>query len=261
LTVDLTGKVAVITGGGSGIGSTLARRFAASGAKVVLGGRRERPLQQTAEMIRAAGGASEWVCTDVSKPADVDRLFERAVASYGGVDILLNNAGIAGPTAALADVSLEQWDEVLAINLTGVFLCCKAALPLMRARGGGRIINIGSGSGKRPLPLRTPYTTSKLGLVGLTRTLAHEVGMDGITVNVISPFLVAGERLDLVVERLAKARKVKPEVVREELTALSPFHEGVSEDDVAGTALYLASEEGAHMTGQDINVSSGAIMF
>ena len=261
MTVDLSGRVAVITGGGSGIGRTLARRFAASGARVFLAGRREQGLKETAAVIRAAGQAAEWVGTDVSKPAEVDRLFERAVAAYGGIDILLNNAGIAGPTAPLTDVSLDEWNEVLAINLTGVFLCSKAAIPLMRRRGGGRIINIGSGSGKRPLPLRTPYTTSKLGLVGLTRTLAHELGRDAITVNVISPFLVAGERLDLVVERLATARQVQPQVIREELTAQSPFGQGVSEDEVAEVALFLASEAAVQMTGQDINVSAGAIMF
>jgi NAD(P)-dependent dehydrogenase (short-subunit alcohol dehydrogenase family) len=258
---DLRGTVAVITGGGRGLGAALAKRYARAGACVVLNGRTEEHLVRTAEEIRCRGGQAECVPGDVSKPEDVGRLFRRAVTMFETVNILVNNAGIAGPTVELVDLSLEEWNETLAINLTGAFLCCKAAIPHMREAGGGKIVNIGSGTGKRPLPMRTPYATSKLGLVGLTRTLAHEVGKYGINVNLISPFLVEGERLDLVIERQAKGRGVEPEVVRDELTALSPFKRGVSADDVADVALFLSSPAADSMTGQDINVSAGAVMY
>jgi NAD(P)-dependent dehydrogenase (short-subunit alcohol dehydrogenase family) len=259
--VPLHGKVALITGGGHGLGGTMARRYAAAGADVFLTGRAKEPLAQTAEAIRQTGRRAEWLVADVSRPDDVTGSFRQAVEAFGTVHILVNNAGIAGPTANLVDQPLEEWNEVLAINLTGPFLCCRAAIPIMRAAGGGRIVNIGSGSGKRPLPGRTPYTSSKMGLLGLTRTLAHEVGKYGITVNLISPFLVQGPRLDGVIERLARARGMPPETVLAEMTTQSPFQRGVTEDDVASVALFLSSSAADNMTGQDINVSAGSIMY
>jgi NAD(P)-dependent dehydrogenase (short-subunit alcohol dehydrogenase family) len=258
---DLRGRVTVITGGGRGLGAVLSQRYADAGACVVLNGRTEEHLVNTTEEIRTRGGQAEWVTGDVSKPEDVDRLFAHAVEAFGTVSILINNAGIAGPTIELVDLSLEDWNETLAINLTGIFLCCKAAIPLMRQAGGGKIVNIGSVTGKRPLPLRTPYASSKLGMVGLTRSLAHEVGKHGINVNLISPYLVAGERIEVVVERLAEGRGVEPEAVRSEMTALSPFKRGVGADDVANVALFLSSAAADNMTGQDITVSAGAVMY
>jgi NAD(P)-dependent dehydrogenase (short-subunit alcohol dehydrogenase family) len=259
--IDLSGKVAFITGGGHGLGRTLAERFAAAGADVFITGRTEAALAESAESLRRTGAKVDWAVADVSKPDDVARSFEHAVSTFGTVNILVNNAGIAGPTVELAALATGDWNEVLAINLTGPFLCCKAVIPIMRKAGAGKIINIGSGSGKRPLPGRTPYTASKLGLVGLTRTLAHELGKDHINVNLISPFLVAGPRLELVIERQAIARGMSKESVRAELTNLSPFKRGVTEDDVARVALFLCSSGADNMTGQDINVSAGAIMY
>lgn len=255
---DLGGKVAIVTGGGRGLGAALSRRFAAAGAAVVLTGRTEADLLGLTEELRADGGQAEPVRANVSRAEDVDHVFAHAVATFGGVDILINNAGIAGPTKHLSDLALEEWNEVIAVNLTGVFLCCRAAIPLMRRRGGGKIVNIGSVSGKRPLAMRTPYTASKLGLVGLTRTLADEVGKDEISVNLISPWMVENERVELVISRMAEHRGVSPDVVRAEMVALSPFGRGVSEDDVAGVALFLASPAARNMTGQDVNVSAGA---
>jgi NAD(P)-dependent dehydrogenase (short-subunit alcohol dehydrogenase family) len=261
VSVNLSGKVALITGGGHGLGRTLARRYSAAGANVFITGRADEALVESAQLIRKSGGRAEWSVADVSKPEDVTRSFEEELRAFGTVDILVNNAGIAGPTADLVDLSVEDWNEVLAVNLTGPFLCCKAAIPIMRDAGGGKIVNIGSASGKRPLAGRTPYTASKLGLLGLTRTLAHEVGKYGINVNLVSPFLVAGPRLDLVIERLASARSVDAQVVRSEMTALSPFTRGVTEDDVANVALFLSSSAADNMTGQDINVSAGSVMY
>lgn len=258
---DLSGRVAVITGGGRGIGATLSRRYAAAGAAVVIAGRSRESLEKTAEELRAAGGRCEWVVVDVADPEQVEAIFRRAMDAFGQLNILVNNAGIPGPTVELAELELKDWNEVLAINLTGVFLCCKVAIPLLRRAGGGKIVNIGSASGKRPLPGRTPYTASKLGLIGLTRTLAHEVGKYGINVNVISPWHVIGERLELVISRSAAARGVDPETVRKEWQGLSPFQRGVTEDDIANMALFLSSDAADNMTGQDVNISAGAVMY
>lgn len=258
---DLGGTVAVITGGGRGIGATLSRRYAAAGAAVVLAGRVREPLEEAAAAIRSADRRAEWVVADVSRPEDVAAIFARTIEAFGRLDVLVNNAGIPGSTIDLEHLALEDWLQVLAVNLTGVFLCCKAAIPLLREAGGGKIVNIGSASGKRPLRGRTPYTTSKLGLIGLTRTLAHEVGKYGINVNAISPWLVAGARLDLVVGRDAAARGVDSDTVRKEWAAQSPFERGVTEDDVANLALFLSSAAADNMTGQDINVTAGAVMY
>ena len=258
---DLTEQVAVVTGGGRGIGATLSRRYAAAGAAVVASGRTVRALAETVEAIRADGGRAEAVAADVSDPSDVQRICDQAVEAFGGLDILVNNAGIAGPTKELVNVTLEEWTEVLAVNLTGVFLCCQAAIPVMRERGGGKIVNVGSASGKRPLAMRTPYTASKMGLVGLTRTLADEVAKDEITVNCISPWMVQNERVEQVISRMAAARGVGRDVVRTELVSLSPFNRGVNEDDVANVALFLSSSAADNMTGQDINVTAGAVKY
>jgi len=261
VSVNLSGKVALITGGGHGLGRTLARRYSIAGANVFITGRAKDALAESAQAIKKSGGRAEWSVADVSNPEEVTRSFDEAIGAFGTVDILVNNAGIAGPTTDLVDLSLRDWNEVLAINLTGVFLCCKAAIPIMRGAGGGKIVNIGSASGKRPLAGRTPYAASKLGLLGLTRTLAHEIAKDGINVNLISPFLVAGPRLDLVIDRLAGVRHIDAQVVRSEMTALSPFKRGVTEDDVANVALFLSSGAADNMTGQDINVTAGAVMY
>jgi NAD(P)-dependent dehydrogenase (short-subunit alcohol dehydrogenase family) len=261
MSVSLDGKVVLITGGGHGVGRALAYRFASSGADVAVIGRAKQPLAETAETVRRSGRQAEWMEADVSKPADVTRAFERAVETFGTINILVNNAAIAGPTAEIGDVSLDDWNEVLAINLTGPFLCSKAAVPIMRKAGGGKIVNIGSVTGKRPLADRTPYAASKMGLVGFTRTLAQEVGKYGINVNLVSPFLVEGPRLDGVIHRMAARRGVPAEVVRTEMTQLSPFKRGVTDEDVANVVLFLSSSAADNMTGQDINVSAGGVMY
>jgi NAD(P)-dependent dehydrogenase (short-subunit alcohol dehydrogenase family) len=173
----------------------------------------------------------------------------------------VNNAGIAGPTAPLAEVSLENWNETLAVNLTGVFLACRAALPYLRRAEHGKILNIGSVTGKQPLPNRAPYAAAKLGVVGLTRTLAHEVGPSGISVNVISPWLVEGPRLREVLESMSRERGVTPDQLRAEMTEGTAFKHTVSEEDVVEVALFLCSAAANNLTGQDLNVAAGAVMY
>jgi NAD(P)-dependent dehydrogenase (short-subunit alcohol dehydrogenase family) len=258
---DFSGAVAVVTGAGQGIGAAIARGLAACGARVVIDGRRPASLKRVADEIAAAGGVCDWMAGSVTDPDHLTALMARAAGASGAIHVLVNNAGIAGPTTPLAELSLEDWNQTLAVNLTGVFLACRAAIPYLRAAPHGKIVNIGSAAGKRPLPNRTPYAAAKLGVVGLTRTLAHELGQDNISVNTVSPFLVDNARLESVISAMADAAGRDPAELREELTAGTAFGRPVTEDDVTGLVLMLCSSAADNLTGQDINVTAGAVMY
>jgi NAD(P)-dependent dehydrogenase (short-subunit alcohol dehydrogenase family) len=256
-----SGSSAVVTGAGQGIGAAIARGLATEGAHVVLSGRHEETLAAVCATIEAAGGSAEHCVGDVTDPAHLDVLMARAAGARGVLEILVNNAGIAGPTAPLADISLDDWNETIAVNLTGVFLACRAALPYLERAAHGKILNIGSVTGKQPLPNRSPYAAAKLGVVGLTRTLAHEVGRRNISVNLISPWLVEGTRLGEVISSMSKERGLTPDELRAELTEGTVFKRTVAEQDVVEMALFLCSPAANNLTGQDINVAAGAVMY
>jgi NAD(P)-dependent dehydrogenase (short-subunit alcohol dehydrogenase family) len=258
---DLSGATAVVTGGGQGIGTAIARALAGSGARVFISGRHPETLKTVADEITAGGGACQWLAGSVADPEHVAELMSLAAGDDGVIHALVNNAGIAGPTTPLESLSLADWNETIAVNLTGVFLTCRAAIPYLRAAGRGKIVNIGSATGKRPLPNRTPYAASKLGLVGLTRTLAHELGPDNISVNTISPYLVDNPRLDRVIAALAEADGRTPQEVRDEMTSATAFGRGVTQEDVARLTLTLCSSVADDMTGQDINLTAGLVMY
>ena len=173
----------------------------------------------------------------------------------------MNNAGVAGPTALCEDVKLSEWEETMVVNLRGPFLCARAALPIMKAQRWGRIINIASISGKRPLPRRTPYTSSKLGLIGFTRTLAAEVGPYDITVNAISPGATKGPRIDAVIKNLAFAEGKHENEIAAGLVRDAALGRFVEAADVAALVVFLASDAARNMTGQDFNVSAGLVMY
>jgi NAD(P)-dependent dehydrogenase (short-subunit alcohol dehydrogenase family) len=182
----LTNRVAIITGGNSGIGKAIALAYAKEGAKLVLAARRAEPLQAVADQIKSAGGAALAVKTDITKEADVLALFEAAMAAHGRVDVLINNAGTA--TREPADqLPLAQWQKVIDVNLTGAFLCAREAFKIMKRQGGGRIINIGSVSAKVPRPNTIAYAASKFGLEGLTRALALEGREHRVLVSILHP--------------------------------------------------------------------------
>ena len=256
-----SGSSAVVTGGGRGIGAAIAKGLAARGAHVVLSGRHATTLEAVSAAIKADGGSAEYVVGDVTDLAHLEQLMATAAGSRGMLEILVNNAGIAGPTARLVDVTPEEWDKTVAVNLTGVFLACKAALPYLERAGHGKIVNIGSVTGKQPLLNRSPYAAAKLAVVGLTRTLALEVAPQGVSVNVISPWLVEGDRLEDVVTSMSAERGLTPEQLRAEMTEGTAFKRTVNEADVVELALFLSSSAADNLTGQDINVSAGAVMY
>ena len=255
------GSTAVVTGAGQGIGAAIAKELAARGAHVFLNGRRAATLNAVRAQIRASGGEADCCVGDVTDLAHLNELMALAAGSRGVIEILVNNAGIAGPTAPLVEVTPEQWHETIAVNLTGVFLACKAALPYLERAEHGKIVTIGSVTGKRPLPNRAPYAAAKLGVVGLTRTLAHEVAPRGISVNVVSPGAVEGDRLEHVLTSMSQARGLTPDALRAELVAAAAFKRTVTEADVVQTTLFLCSSAANNLTGQDINVSAGAVMY
>jgi NAD(P)-dependent dehydrogenase (short-subunit alcohol dehydrogenase family) len=258
---DLGGTTAVVTGAGQGIGTAIARALAGCGARVVINGRHAATLKTVADEIAASGGACEWRAGSVADPDHVAELMAVAAGRDGVIHALVNNAGIAGPAAPLAELSLDDWNETIAVNLTGVFLACRAAIPYLRVAGRGKIVNIGSATGKRPLLNRTPYAAAKLGVVGLTRTLAHELGPDNISVNTISPFMVDNSRLEMVIARMARDSGRSPGEVRDEMAAANAFGRAVTQDDVARLTLMLCSSVADDMTGQDINMTAGLVMY
>jgi NAD(P)-dependent dehydrogenase (short-subunit alcohol dehydrogenase family) len=258
---DLAGATAVVTGAGRGIGAAIAKGLAATGAHVVLNGRRIETLEEVCSAIREAGGSADCCEGDVTDPVHLEVLMAQAAGDRGRFEILVNNAGVAGPTAPLSEITLEEWNETVAVNLTGVFLACKAALPHLKRCRHGKIVNIGSVTGKRPLVNRSPYAAAKLGVVGLTRTLAHEVGPFGISVNIVSPWLVEGARLEDVFASMSLERGLTPDELRTEMTEGTAFKRTVTEDDVVETVLFLCSPGANNLTGQDLNVAAGAVMY
>jgi NAD(P)-dependent dehydrogenase (short-subunit alcohol dehydrogenase family) len=241
-----------VTGAGNGLGRAIARELAARGARVVLTGRRRETIDAVAAEI---GEMARALVCDSSDEASVTALAE--ALSGEQVSILVNNAGIAGPVAPLTDITVDEWDEVFAVNVRGIFLMCRAVLPQMIARGAGDIINIASVSGKRPLARRTPYTASKMAVIGLTTTLAHEVGPLGVVVNSLSPGPVAGPRMARNFALEAKRTGVSVESAEEEFVGRSALHRMVTEDEVAMAVTAMLAMPG--LCGADIDLSAGMV--
>ncbi|SDQ59262.1 SDR family NAD(P)-dependent oxidoreductase [Microbacterium sp. cf332] len=248
----VAGRTAVVTGGGSGLGAAIATALHAAGAEVVVVGRDAARLD--AVVARLGAGARRLVC-DVSDPASVDRLRDDLAGS--AVSILVNNAGIAGPVAALTDVSAADWDEVFAVNVRGTFLVCRALLPGMIERGSGDVINVASVSGKRPLAHRTPYTASKMAVLGLTSTLAFEVGSSGVSVNSLSPGPVAGERMTRNFRLEAERSGSTPRDAEEAFVSRSALGRMVTETEVGAAVVAMLHMPG--MSGADVDLSAGMV--
>ena len=249
----LDGKVAIVTGGGSGIGKATAKVFADAGAKVVVTGRRNDLLRSVANEIHGHA-----VACDVSNHAQVKDVFNETLKVFGKVDVLVNNAGGPGPIAQVADVDMNAWVECLNINLVGAMHCLQEAAKIMIDQEAGSIINMASLMGVQGYPMRSAYVASKFALVGVTETMARELGKHNVRVNALLPGAVSGENMDGVLERrsLAERRSVE-EIARENYTEVAALKRWVYPDEVARAALYLASDLSSAITGDKIKVDCG----
>jgi len=255
--MELKGKVAIVTGGGQGIGKAIALAYAREGADVALAARNREKIEAVARQVSEMGRPAFGVPADVSKRGDVESMVAQTMERFGKIDILVNNVGIAGPTAAVIDMKEEEWDEVMAVNLKGTMLCSQAVLKHMIPKKSGRIINLSSLGGIRGYPRRSPYGVSKPWINSFTQTLAVEAGPYNIYVNAISPGPVLGDRLTMIFERQAKATGVSPKEIEEGIRKKSPLGKIVTEAEVAELAVFLASDRSSGITGQIINITAG----
>ncbi|MEO6712280.1 MAG: SDR family NAD(P)-dependent oxidoreductase [Mycobacteriales bacterium] len=251
----LRGRTALVTGGGNGLGQAITLALGAAGVRVVAAGRTASTLAETAALAAAAGYDIRTAIVDVSEPGSVDRLQE--TLSDETISIVVNNAGIAGPVASLIDISVDEWDEVFATNVRGVYLVCKAFLPQMIERASGDVINLASVSGKRPLARRTPYCASKMAVIGLTTTLAAEVGPLGITVNSLSPGPVRGPRMDRVFRLESERLGVTVEAATAAFVSRSTLGRLVEADEVGQAVVAMLQMPGLHAA--DIDLSAGMV--
>jgi NAD(P)-dependent dehydrogenase (short-subunit alcohol dehydrogenase family) len=255
----LRDKVVLITGASGGIGQALAAEFARSGAVVVISSRNGDKLRALAERLHSDGGRALPLRCDVGDKKQVDMLGGTITERVGTVQILINNAGIA-PAVSFLEMDDRVWDEVLRVNLTGTYNCCKAFLPGMIARGWGRIINIASTTAKVAYSHVSAYATSKHGVLGLTRALALETAKLGVTVNAICPGYVETELTRENARRMAEKTGKKTDDVLRLFADSSPQKRLIAPGEVAALALMLASEKAGGITGQAINVDGGAVM-
>ena len=251
----LLGRTALVTGGGNGLGRAITLALAGAGVRVVAVGRSASTLDDTAELAAANGGEVRTATVDVSDPASVEAL--GAQLADESISILVNNAGIAGPVAPLTDVRPDEWDEVFAVNVRGVYLMCRTFLPPMIERGSGDVINVASVSGKRPLAGRTPYCASKMAVLGLTTTLAAEVGPLGICVNSLSPGPVRGPRMDRNFRLEAERLGITVEAATEAFVSRSLLHRLVETEEVGHAVVAMLQMPGLHAA--DIDLSAGMV--
>lgn len=246
--LDLTGLRVMMTGAAGGIGRVMADSFVACGAHVFLSDIDEAALAECGHPGMRA---------DAGKVAELDAFMAAGLKHLGGLDILVNNAGIAGPTARVEDVTPSELDSTLQVDLAAMFHCARGAIPALRQAGGGSIINLSSAAGKFGFPLRSPYAAAKWGAVGFTRTLALELGPDGIRVNAILPGLVDGPRIRSVIRNKAAASGIGDNEQTERALASTGLRCFVTQQDIANMALYLSSPFGATISGQSISVDGG----
>ena len=258
--MKLENRIALITGGGRGIGRAIALAFARNGARVVLAARTAQQVEETAAEIGNEAIALPVVC-DVSDVDSVQLMFARVSVKFGrGPDILVNNAGIA-ESAPLAKTDDDLWQRHLAINLSGTFYCTRAAVPAMLERGWGRVINVASIAGKTGAPYISAYSASKHGVLGLTRSIALEVAAKGITVNAICPGYVDTDMTTRGVENVTAKTGRSADQALEAIKKMSPQNRLITVEEIAALALLLASEEGRGINGQAINIDGGSVLF
>ncbi|MCB9959041.1 MAG: SDR family oxidoreductase [Rhodospirillaceae bacterium] len=240
----------LVTAGGAGIGAVIAQGFLEAGARVLI-----CDIDAAALAAFAADHPDVLTSeTDVSDPAAVDRLFADVTTRLGGLDVLVNNAGVAGPTGPVDQLAVDEIRRTFEVDLMGQFQVVRLAVPMLRASGDGTIINMSSVAGRLGYPLRTPYAAAKWGVVGFTASLAKELGPDGIRVNAILPGVVRGPRIERVIRDRAAAAGVSYEDMEAQYLKLSSLRRMVEPEDIATMALFLCSPAGANISGQAISV-------
>ncbi|MBL4629656.1 MAG: SDR family oxidoreductase [Paraglaciecola sp.] len=242
--------VVLVTAGANGIGRRIAEKFLGYGCKVHVCDIDKKVI---ADFLEANPTATASVA-DVANVSQVEQMFVDLMTHYQHLDVLVNNAGIAGPTALVEDIDPQDWAHTINVDLNGQFHCTKFAVPLLKKNGSGSIINISSNAAFFGFPMRSPYTASKWALIGLTKTWAMELGPHNIRVNALCPGSVSGERIDNVIRLDAAKRGVTPDVVRDVYAEQSSLRIFVSPDDVANMAVFLCSELGASLSGQAIGI-------
>ncbi|MBS4178805.1 SDR family NAD(P)-dependent oxidoreductase [Lederbergia citrea] len=257
----LQDKVAIVTGGNRGIGREIAIGFAEEGASIILVGRSKELLKKVENELLTKNSQVISIACDVTVEKEVNKMVETTMKRFGRIDILVNNAGSSGPTVAIENLEANDWDNVINSNLKSAFLCSKEVIPYMKKNGSGRIINMSSISGKRPLQFRSGYCASKMGIIGFTRTIATELGPYNITVNSICPGFVEGERVQAVISNQASVRGISKKEVEKEYKQASPLYRFTTPGDISATAVFLASDYAIGITGEDVNVSSGVVMY
>lgn len=248
--VGMKGKRVVVTAGAQGIGLAITETFVAAGAQVHICDVNEAFLADAKTRLPDVSQSR----TDVADAAQVDAMFDDLKARWRALDVLVNNAGIAGPTAKVEETDLIGWEQTIATNLTGPFLCARRAVPLLKVAGGGSIVNLSSAAGRLGFPLRSPYSASKFGVIGLTETWAMELGPSGIRVNAILPGIVAGERQERVIAAKAKSYGIGHEAMRQQLLAKVSLRKMVTAQDIANQILFICSPAGASISGQSLSV-------
>jgi len=246
----LDGKRVILTAGAGGIGRVTLETFLDAGAEVFICDVDDDALGEVRSRYQNVG----VIHADVSDPDDVDRLFDTALERLGGLDILLNNAGIAGPTAAVEDVDLDHWRQTLDINITGQFLCAKRAVPHIKAAGGGSIVNLASAAGRFGFALRSPYAASKWAVVGFSKSLAIELGPSKIRVNAICPGAVAGDRINRVIQAKADAQGVPFDEMYQHYANTASMQTLIDPEDIANMMLFICSDAGRLVSGQILGV-------
>jgi 3-oxoacyl-[acyl-carrier protein] reductase len=243
---DLSGQVAVVTGAGQGIGEAIAQRLAKAGAEVAVADLKMEAAGSVAANIVSQGGKSFAVQVDISNRASVEAMFQQVVAKAGKIDVLVNNAGIAGRAAPIWEQTDEDWQSVVDVNLKGVFFCCRAVLPGMRERGYGRVVNISSVAGKEGNPNMVAYSATKAGVIALTKSVAKEVATENICFNSVTPTVIRTPILNQLTDEQI-----------EYMTSRIPRRRTGTVEEVAAVVHFLCSPDCSFVTGQTYDVSGG----
>lgn len=259
ISIDLSRKIAIVTGGGDGIGKAICFTLAKAGASVVVADINFDSANEVSQAIKKMGASSIAVQIDVTKEEDANKLIQTAVTEFGTLDILVNNAGVSR-AVPFSDITKEEWDRVFDVNAKGVFLCCRAAIPYMISKKQGKIVNLSSMVGKEAIPFFVHYSSTKFAVMGLTQGLAKELAEHDINVNAVCPGVVKTPLWDPLLTQLSQEKGITRDEAFEEFVKGIPLKRPQEAEDIANVVAFLCSDLAKNMTGQGINVTGGMQM-